>query len=76
MTTAYGNPANILAQVTARVIYTTGKHLFLGWIDKNIIRPLWTNPKSIPENLRDEWNRLTREKGLKVWDAKTKKWVP
>jgi len=48
----------------------------LGWIDKNIIRPLWTNPKSIPENLRDEWNRLTREKGLKVWDAKTKKWVP
>lgn len=61
MTTIYGNPIQVLAQANDLVIYTTGKHNFLGRVSGTVVRPMWTNIKMIPESLRTKWNELSKK---------------
>lgn len=66
----------VLARAGKDVIFTTGKHLFLAVkCDDGITRPIFTNPKMIPPSISGEWDRLSRERGLKVWDKASKKWI-
>jgi hypothetical protein len=56
--TMYGTPITILAQSGDLVIYTTGKHNFIGRLSGGVVRPMWTNVKMIPDDLKAKWEEL------------------